>query len=113
MSNERVGVSFVVPVRNGRPWLEAVLAAILAQDDGRPLEVLVVDDGSTDGSGEIARAYASAGKVHVLAGDGRGAAAAINIGVRRASHPIICQIDQDVVVQAGWMSRVTAALSSP
>ena len=40
------GVSFVVPVHNGRRWLPAVLDAIDAQRDGRPFEVIVVDDGS-------------------------------------------------------------------
>ena len=44
------GVSVVVPVRNGERWLAAVLDAILAQRGRRPFEVIVVDDGSRDGS---------------------------------------------------------------
>jgi glycosyltransferase involved in cell wall biosynthesis len=102
-----LGVSFVVPVYNGARWLDEMLAAIFAQADGRPLEVLVVDDGSRDDSPAILRRFADAGKIRLLAGDGRGAAAAMNVGIRAATQPIICQVDQDVIVQPGWMARLT------
>lgn len=101
------GVSFVIPVLNGERHLAEVLAAILAQRDGRPFEVLVVDDGSTDGSRGVAE---RTGGVTVLSGEGRGAAAALNLGVQRAAHPIICQVDQDVVIHPGWMRTLVEAL---
>jgi glycosyltransferase involved in cell wall biosynthesis len=110
---ERSGVSFVVPVRNGARWLDRVLSAILAQDDGRGMEVLVVEDGSRDDSPAIARAFAARAAVRVIEGPGRGAAAAINLGIRHATHPVICQVDQDVIVEPGWMARVTAELAAP
>ena len=110
MSDERRGVSFVVPVLNGGRWLDRALSAILAQEDGRPLEIVVVDDGSVDRSAEILRDYVGRGKVRVLDGEGRGAAAAINLGILHATHPIICQIDQDVIIAPGWMAHVTDAL---
>ena len=113
MSERGIGVSVVVPVRDGARWLPAALDAILAQQDGRPFEVIAVDDGSTDGSPAILRAYAAAGRVRVLAGEARGPAAAINLGVGQARHPIVCQIDQDVVLQPGWLARVTEALGPP
>ncbi len=107
------GVSFVVPVRNGARWLDAVLAAILAQADGRPIEVIVVDDGSTDGSDGILQEHAARGRIRVVRGEERGAAAAVNLGVAHATHPIICQVDQDVILEPGWMARLTAALAEP
>jgi len=113
MSGEREGVSFVVPVSNGARWLDRVLTAILAQDDGRPMEVLAVDDGSTDASPRILGAFAARGRVSVHAGPHRGAAAAINLGIRRAACPIICQVDQDVIPEPGWMARLTAELTAP
>jgi cellulose synthase/poly-beta-1,6-N-acetylglucosamine synthase-like glycosyltransferase len=113
MGHRPDGVSFVVPVRDGARWLDQTIEAILAQVDGRPVEVLVVDDGSTDGSADVLRRWAATGRVRVLRGAARGAAAAINLGVRHASQPIICQVDQDVVPEAGWMTRVTAALETP
>lgn len=110
------GVSFVVPVHNGAAWIRDVLDAILAQADGRPMEVIVVDDCSRDESAEIARGLAERSplrNIAIIAGEGRGAAAAINTGVRAARFPIICQVDQDVVVQAGWMQRLAAEFDDP
>lgn len=109
------GVTFVLPVLNGRRWLSDVLDGIAAQRDGRPFEILAVEDGSVDGSGLALRRHESAGGLglRVLAGPGRGAAAAINCGIREAAHPIICQIDQDVILQPGWLTCVLAALTDP
>ena len=97
------GVSVVVPVRNGARWLVEVLDAVLAQDPGGALEVLVVDDGSTDGSRALLAAYARDRRVRVLDGPRRGAAAAINRGVADARHTLIAQIDQDVVPGPVWL----------
>ena len=113
MTDDRPGVSFVLPVRNGERWLEPALEAILAQADGRPMEVVAVDDRSTDRSAAILRRYAASGRVRSIEGPGRGAAAAINLGIRAARHPIVCQVDQDVILQPGWADRVTAALAAP
>ncbi len=110
---DRPGVSFVVPVHNGRRTLPRVLGAIESQRDGRPFEVIMVDDASSDGSTRWLAEHAEAGRVRVVAGRGRGAAAAVNSGIREARYPIICQIDQDVILEAGWMTEVLAALEDP
>lgn len=107
------GVTFVVPVRNGAAHLRQALAAIAAQADGRPLEIIVVEDGSTDGSAALLRTLAGAMPLTVIAGPGLGAAAAVNAGVRRASHPIVCQVDQDVILERGWMATLVRALDDP
>ena len=108
-----VGISFVVPVRDGERWLEQSLAAILAQDDGRPFELLVVDDGSTDASPVIIRRLLGDPRVRQLAGEARGATAAINLGIRSAAHAVICQVDQDVIVQPGWLHNLLQELDDP
>ncbi len=107
------GVSFVVPVHNGAAHLTDTLASIAAQADGRPMEIIVVEDGSVDGSAVLLQSLATVYPLTVVAGPGRGAAAAVNAGVRLGSHPIICQIDQDVVLERGWMATVVAALNDP
>ena len=104
------GVSFVVPVHNGAAWIRETLEAILRQADGRPMEVIVVDDRSRDGSTELVRQLAETWPLRIVAGEGRGAAAAINAGVRAARYPIICQVDQDVVLRPGWMSLLAGEL---
>jgi glycosyltransferase involved in cell wall biosynthesis len=106
-------VSFVVPVHNGERWLSGALEAILAQSDGRAVEVIAVDDGSTDGSAAILRQFESRGAVRVLRTEGVGAAAAMNAGIREAAHPIICLIDQDVVLKPGWLEAVLAPFEDP
>jgi hypothetical protein len=107
------GVSFVVPVRNGAAWIADTLEAIAAQADGRPMEIIVVDDRSGDESETIVRRLSARWPLHVLKGEGRGAAAAINQGVRAALHPIVCQVDQDVIIGPGWMRRLASALADP
>src|SRR5262245_21305234 len=90
-------VSFVVPVRNGAPWLTYVLQSVLAQRVERSVEVVIVEDGSSDGSAELAaRVSAADRRVSVVAGPRRGAAAALNLGIRHARYPLIAQVDQDV-----------------
>jgi cellulose synthase/poly-beta-1,6-N-acetylglucosamine synthase-like glycosyltransferase len=107
------GVSFVVPVRNGAAHLEATIASIAAQDDGRPFEILAVDDRSSDGSRALLERLENRFPLRIVDGDGRGAAAAVNAGIRCARFPVVCQIDQDVVLGAGWLRQVLDALEDP
>ncbi|MGE4055882.1 MAG: glycosyltransferase family 2 protein [Vicinamibacterales bacterium] len=106
------GVSVVIPVKNGASWIERVLDAIYAQREN-PLEVIAVDDGSTDGSREILVRHAAHGRLVLLEGERRGAAAAINKGVRAGAHPFVAQIDQDVVIEANWVRRLVDRLRDP
>jgi glycosyltransferase involved in cell wall biosynthesis len=107
----RESVSFVVPVHNGAASIGECIDSIFAQADGRPMEVLVVDDRSQDGSSELLRSLAEKYSLRLLEGPGRGAAAAINIGVLAARYPIICQVDQDVILEANWMRLVVDELA--
>jgi len=104
------GVSFVVPVHNGASWIRETLEAIFAQDDGRPIEVIVVEDRSADGSADLLRQLAAVWPIRIVSGAGRGAAAAINTGILESIHPVVCQVDQDVVVGPGWMRALVAEL---
>jgi glycosyltransferase involved in cell wall biosynthesis len=110
---EAAGVSFVVPVRNGASLIRDTLESIVAQADGRPLEIIIVDDGSVDGSAELVELLASMMPIRLVRRHGSGAAAAINAGVRSARYPIICQVDQDVRLQADWMRTLAAELDDP
>src|SRR5262249_58446487 len=92
------GVSFVIPVYNGARTLGSALASVLAQASGRACEVIAVDDGSDDGSLRILEPHVRAGRVRLLRGEGRGAAAALNQGIRAARHEIVCQVDPDLAL---------------
>ena len=108
------GVSFVVPVRNGAQTLRATLASIAAQNDGvRPREIILVEDGSEDGSRAILDGLANVGTIRILDGPRRGAAAAVNCGVRAARYPIVAQVDQDVALEPEWLERVLEPFADP
>jgi glycosyltransferase involved in cell wall biosynthesis len=107
------GVSFVVPVHNGATCVADTLASIVGQGDGRPLEIIVVEDGSIDESAALLGGLREQYALNVVQGPGRGAAAALNAGIRAATHPIVCQVDQDVVLEPGWMTTLLAALEDP
>jgi glycosyltransferase involved in cell wall biosynthesis len=83
-------VSVVIPVYNGERFLEAALASVAAQDYA-PLEVIVVDDGSEDRSGEIANRW----PVRYIRQSNQGVAAARNVGIGAAAGEAIAFLDQD------------------
>ena len=107
------GVSFVVPVLNGRRWLPRVIEAIRTQTVQVPLEIIVVDDGSTDGSWRWLESRSRSERLVLLRGPRRGAAAALNEGIRAAQYPAICQVDQDVILEPEWLRVLLAALEDP
>ena len=113
MTVPALGVTFVVPVLNGGRWLRPAMASIMAQRDGRPFEIIVVDDGSTDGSLRLLKHLEREGFLKLLRGEGRGAAAAINAAIREAAQPIVCQVDQDVILQRGWLVELLRVFDDP
>jgi glycosyltransferase involved in cell wall biosynthesis len=113
VTSPATGVTFVIPVLNGGPTLRRSLASIVAQQDGRPFEIVAIDDGSTDGSLRLLQKLAGDGVLRLLHGTRRGAASAINAGIREAAHPIICQVDQDVILHAAWLGELLPLFSDP
>ena len=71
----RIGVSVVLPVRNGAPWLRDVVRAIFASEGAFDLDVIAIDDGSTDGSLDLLEELARERPMRVLAGPRAGSAA--------------------------------------
>lgn len=106
------GVSVVIPVHNGRRTLPAVLQAIFRECAGRPFEVIAVEDGSSDPSLRYLQRLERAGRVRTIRSAGRGIAAAINTGLREARYPLIAQVDQDVVVEPGWLETLCSAVTT-
>lgn len=101
-STAAFSVSVVIPVCNGRLWLGDCLRS-LAQQTGVVLEVLLVDDGSTDGSLPLAeqiwQALAIDWPLRTLktseAGRPAGVSEARNLGWRSASHSLVAFLDAD------------------
>lgn len=91
-------ISVVVPVHDVEAYLPACLDSVLAQSHTE-LQVVVVDDGSTDSSGAIADTYAARdSRIEVVHTDNRGLGAARNEGLRHARGPFLAFADSDDVV---------------
>jgi len=101
-------VSVVVPVYNGGGLLRKCLRALVGQTLDRDLyEVVVVDDGSSDDSADVARSFDG---VTVLQRPHRGVAAARNAGWRAASGNWIASTDADCLPSRGWLASLLAAV---
>ena len=86
-------VSVLIPCRNAAPWIGAALDSVLQQTWSHA-EIIVVDDGSDDGSYEIARKFASA-KCQVVRQEHRGASAARNHAFSLSQGRFIQYLDAD------------------
>lgn len=102
-------VSVILAVRDGRRYLADAIGSVLAQT-APPAEIVVVDDGSVDGSGELA---ASLGEpVRVVRQEPDGLAAALNHGVAEARHPLVAMIDSDDLWTPEKLATQGAALAA-
>ena len=104
-------ISVVVPFFDSRRHIAACLDALLAQDDvGGPFEVILVDNGSTDGSASIVARYPD---VVLLEERTPGAYAARNAGIRRARAPIVAFTDADCVADRHWLRAIQEGMQDP
>lgn len=102
-------VSVVIPAWNAADLIGEVVGAVLAQDaPGVGIDVVVVDDGSSDDTVALARA-AGARVLAPLPGAGGNPAAARNRGARESAGDPIVFLDADCVVRPGWLAAILRA----
>ena len=102
----------VIPVKDRRELLRGALDGLAAQTYG-DFEVIVVDDGSTDGSGDLARERTVLGRpVRVLDGGGGGAVAARTLGVEAAEGELLAFTDSDCIPTPRWLELAVAAVDA-
>src|ERR1700761_1868908 len=101
-------LAVVICSLNGEDGVRRCLVALLRQTIRRRLEVIVVDDGSIDGTSDVARAYGARVIRHPV---NRGLAAARNSGIRAASASLVAFVDDDCEPEPEWAERLVAAYS--
>jgi len=101
-------VSVIIPCRNGERIVVDAVRSALEQSE-RPLEVIVVDDASTDST--VAKARGAGARVLSTAGR-RNAGGARNVGLDAAAGDVFAFLDADVVAPSDWLARVRAAFES-
>ena len=103
----------VVPAYNAARHISSLLDALAAQTV--PAEIVVIDDGSTDGTGDAARTWAVLHptiQVRVLSQVNQGPAVARNLGARSCAGGIILFTDSDCIPQADWIAQMLAPFSA-
>jgi poly-beta-1,6 N-acetyl-D-glucosamine synthase len=106
-------VSVIVPAYNEEVGIAAAVRSLLASDYPT-LEVIVVDDGSTDDTPAAVEALAGDDpRVRLIRQPNGGKAAALNIGIAAARHDVIVMVDGDTVFEPGTVRNLVAALADP
>jgi cellulose synthase/poly-beta-1,6-N-acetylglucosamine synthase-like glycosyltransferase/peptidoglycan/xylan/chitin deacetylase (PgdA/CDA1 family) len=104
-------VSVLVPAYNEAVGIERAVRSLVASDYP-DLEIVVIDDGSTDGTGDIVEALGLPG-VRVVRQANGGKAAALRTGTRLASHDILVMLDGDTVFESDTIGMIVQPLRDP
>ena len=103
----------VIPLFNGLPYLVQLLDSLAVQDDTVPFEVILVDNGSTDGSRAVATTYSERLNLCTIeCRRGQGQAFARNDGAAVAKSELILFVDQDDVLASSYVAEMVLALET-
>jgi peptidoglycan/xylan/chitin deacetylase (PgdA/CDA1 family)/GT2 family glycosyltransferase len=112
-ANVRRAVSVVIPAYNEERVIVRTIQSILASRDV-DLEVIVVDDGSSDNTEEVVHsAYGSDPRVHCARLANGGKARALNYGFRRAAREIVVALDADTLFRPDTIAHLVDAMNNP
>jgi glycosyltransferase involved in cell wall biosynthesis len=113
LSAEQTLLSIIIPARNAQDWIGELLEALIREVDSA-CEVLLADNGSTDGTNDLFRNYANAAPTRwsiVDASAVPGTAYARNLGAQEASGDLLLFVDADDVVAPGYVAAMRDALA--
>lgn len=103
-------ISIIMPMRNAERYVEEAIRSLLAQRDVS-IEIVVIDDGSTDRSAEVVRAIRD-DRIRMIPGPQRGIAAALNAGLAAARGAFFARCDADDLYAPDRLARQLAALNA-
>ena len=103
-------ISIIVPIYNAERYLRACLDSLIGQTE-KDLQILLVDDASTDSSPAIAKQYAAQdSRITLLSQPHAGQSAARNLGMAHATGDYIAFVDADDALEPDWCERHLAAI---
>jgi len=104
-------LSVVIPVKNMKNLITKTLYALEKQQPGINMEIIVIDDGSTDGTAEYINQL-KLSDVKVISQPNKGPAAARNRGIQEAKADIIAFLDADVIPHSDWAKLILEKFES-
>ena len=110
VSTEAKSASIVIPTFNGASRIGNCLDSLVKQTAGRNVEILVVDDGSTDNTAHVIRGYSS---VRLINQTNAGPASARNRGALEAYGKILLFTDDDCVPMPNWLDAMLDPFEDP
>ena len=103
-------VSIIIPVYNVAPYLREALDSAVRQTHSH-LQILIIDDGSTDGSSAICEEYTSDPRVQVIHQPNRGLSCARNVGLDHAAGDYIAFLDPDDALHPAFLHTMLTAMT--
>jgi len=104
------GISIVIPVYNAGNTLHECLQAATTLKWQGDIEVIVVNDGSTDSTSDIVSSFTG---VKVIDAPHGGIPYATNLGIKAAHHDIVVLLDSDAVLERDWLVKILPAFDDP
>ena len=111
MQTNKPLVSVIIPVYNVAPYLREALDSVLHQSY-HYLEIIIIDDGSTDGSGSICDEYQSDPRITIIHQENRGVSSARNAGLDRARGEYIAFLDPDDAYHPEFIQQMLNAIEN-
>ncbi len=108
-------ISIIIPTYNRKDELEDLLPSLRQQECSCSFEIIVVDDGSTDGTCELLKNLAEdwKGRLRFLKQNRAGPGAARNLGIKHAHGDILVFVDSDCIAPFGWLDNLTSVFDKP
>jgi cellulose synthase/poly-beta-1,6-N-acetylglucosamine synthase-like glycosyltransferase/peptidoglycan/xylan/chitin deacetylase (PgdA/CDA1 family)/spore germination protein YaaH len=104
----------IVPAHNESKVIAATLDSLVRQEGIRDLEIIVVDDGSNDGTAATARAFAATHfQVRVIEQRNAGKASALNRGLDLARHEVVVMLDADTQFEPSTVAKLLSGFGNP
>lgn len=104
-------ISFIVPIYNVKRYLDETIQSILNQEYSN-IEIILINDGSTDGSDEICEKYRNIDeRVRYFSQENKGVSAARNVGIEHASGEWLCFVDGDDFIEKDLCTSLNPYLS--